>query len=172
MSGIASLTARYVEAVAGTGVEILDTRKTAPGLRVLEKRAVVLGGGLNHRMGLHDAILIKDNHIVVAGSVAAAVAAARERAPDLPVEVEARTDDEVAAALASGADTILLDNMDPAALRAAVALIAGRARVEASGGIDLTCVRAVAETGVDAISVGALTHSAAALDLSLEVSLA
>jgi nicotinate-nucleotide pyrophosphorylase (carboxylating) len=172
LSGIATLTARYVEAVAGTGVDILDTRKTAPGLRVLEKRAVALGGGRNHRMGLHDAILIKDNHIAVAGGVAAAVAAARDAAPGLPVEVEARTEAEVAEALASGAETVLLDNMEPAALRRAVRLIGGRARTEASGGIDLRSIGAVAATGVDAISVGALTHSAAALDLSLEVSIA
>ena len=171
LSGIATLTARYVDAVAGTGVEILDTRKTAPGLRVLEKRAVALGGGRNHRMGLHDAILIKDNHIAVAGGIVAAVAAARQHAPGLPVEVEARTAAEVADALESGADTVLLDNMDVATLRAAVGLIGRRARTEASGGIDLDRVRGVAATGVDAISVGALTHSATALDLSLEVSI-
>ncbi len=171
LSGIATSTARYVEAVAGTGVEILDTRKTAPGLRVLEKRAVALGGGRNHRMGLHDAILIKDNHIAVAGSITAAVAAARAHAPGTSIEVEARTEAEVAEAVENGADTVLLDNMDPPALRLAVALIGGRARTEASGGIDLHRVRAVAETGVDAISVGALTHSAGALDLSLEVSI-
>ncbi len=169
LSGIATLTSRYVAAVAGTGVAILDTRKTAPGLRVLEKRAVALGGGVNHRFGLHDAILIKDNHIAIAGGLPEAVAAARAYAPGLPVEVEARTADEVRAALASGAETILLDNMPLDRLRAAVALVAGRCRTEASGGITLEDVRAVADTGVDAISVGALTHSAPALDLSLDV---
>jgi nicotinate-nucleotide pyrophosphorylase (carboxylating) len=171
MSGIATLTARYVQAVAGTGCAILDTRKTAPGLRLLDKRAVALGGGVNHRAGLYDAVLIKDNHIAVAGGIAAAVAAARAHAAGLPVEVEARTLAEVAAAVGAGADTILLDNMAPELLRKAVATIGGHARTEASGGITLDTIRAVAETGVDSISVGALTHSAAALDCSLEVQL-
>lgn len=171
LSGVATLTARYVAAVSGTGVEVLDTRKTTPGLRVLEKRAVALGGGTNHRIGLYDAVLIKDNHIAVAGGLGPAVAASRSWSPSLPLEVEARTLDEVGEAVAAGADTILLDNMSPEELRRAVALVSGRARTEASGGITLATIRAVAETGVDAVSVGALTHSATALDLSLEVTL-
>ena len=169
MSGIATATRRYVDAVAGTGVAILDTRKTVPGLRLLDKRAVAAGGGTNHRMGLHDAILIKDNHIAIAGGIGAAVELARAGAPGLPVEVEARTEQEVADAVNAGADVILLDNMDVPGLRRAVALVDGRARTEASGGITLDTIRAVAETGVDRISVGALTHSVTALDLSLEL---
>jgi nicotinate-nucleotide pyrophosphorylase (carboxylating) len=169
MSGIATATRRYVDAVAGTGVAILDTRKTVPGLRLLDKRAVAAGGGTNHRMGLHDAILIKDNHIAIAGGHGPAVELARAGAPGLPVEVEARTEQEVADAVNAGADVILLDNMDVPGLRRAVALVDGRARTEASGGITLDTIRAVAETGVDRISVGALTHSVTALDLSLEL---
>jgi nicotinate-nucleotide pyrophosphorylase (carboxylating) len=169
MSGIATVTRRFVDEVAGTGAVILDTRKTAPGLRALDKRAVVLGGGTNHRQGLYDAILIKDNHIAVAGGLERAVELARTGAPGLPVEVEARTEDEVRAAVSAGADVVLLDNMDTAALRRAVDFIDRRAVTEASGGIDLDTVRAVAETGVDRISVGALTHSVRALDLSLEI---
>jgi nicotinate-nucleotide pyrophosphorylase (carboxylating) len=169
MSGIATATRRYVEAVAGTGVAILDTRKTVPGLRLLDKRAVAAGGGTNHRMGLHDAILVKDNHIAIAGGVGTAVELARAGAPGLPVEIEARTEQEVADAVNAGADVILLDNMDVPGLRRAVALVDGRARTEASGGITLATIRAVAETGVDRISVGALTHSVTALDLSLEL---
>jgi nicotinate-nucleotide pyrophosphorylase (carboxylating) len=169
MSGIATATRRYVSAVAGTGVEILDTRKTAPGLRRLDKLAVACGGGRNHRCDLGGAILIKDNHIAVAGDVGAAVAAARAAYPHLHVQAEADTLAQLDAALAAGADSVLLDNMGPTDLRAAVARTAGRVRLEASGGITLDTVRAIAETGVDAISIGALTHSVRALDISLEV---
>jgi nicotinate-nucleotide pyrophosphorylase (carboxylating) len=169
LSGVATITRRYVDEVAGTGVALLDTRKTTPGLRLLEKAAVVAGGGVNHRLGLFDAILIKDNHVASAGGVSAAVALARAARPDLPIEVEADTTTQVAEALAAGADRILLDNMSLASLRAAVALVAGRVPLEASGGVSLATVRAIAETGVSFISVGALTHSAIALDVSLEV---
>jgi nicotinate-nucleotide pyrophosphorylase (carboxylating) len=173
LSGVATLAARFVEAVAGTGVAILDTRKTTPGLRELEKAAVAAGGGRNHRIGLYDAILIKENHIAIAGSLAKAVHAARSMHPDLSVEVECRNLDEVAYALGTGADVLLLDNMDPDTLRAAVALRDENASgdngptLEASGGITLDTVRAIAETGVDSISVGALTHSAPTLDFSM-----
>jgi nicotinate-nucleotide pyrophosphorylase (carboxylating) len=171
MSGIATATRAYVDAVHGTGAEILDTRKTAPGLRGLDKRAVACGGGQNHRMGLNDAILIKDNHVAVAGGIEAAVAAARAANPGLAVEVEVDDLGQLDDALAARADTVLLDNMHPGLLREAVARTAGRARLEASGGITLDTVRAVADTGVDAISVGALTHSVRALDIALEVRL-
>ncbi len=153
LSGVATLTARFVEAVAGTGVRILDTRKTTPGLRELEKAAVAAGGGRNHRMGLYDAILIKENHIALAGGLAKAVHAARTTRPDLAVEVECRNLDEVAYALGTGADLLLLDNMDPATLRKAVELRATAAgegkgpSLEASGGVDLEAVRAIAEIG-------------------------
>ena len=167
LSGVATLTARYVEAVQGTGATILDTRKTTPGLRLLEKAAVLAGGGANHRIGLFDAILIKENHAAMAGGVGPAVRAARAASPGVPLEVEVRDLAELDAALEAGAPRILLDNMGPAELRAAVRRIAGRAETEASGGIDLSTVRAAAEAGVDFISVGALTHSAPALDLSL-----
>jgi nicotinate-nucleotide pyrophosphorylase (carboxylating) len=172
LSGIATLTARFVEAVAGTGAGILDTRKTTPGLRVLEKAAVAAGGGQNHRMGLHDAILIKENHIALAGGLAKAVHGARTTQPDLPVEVECRDALEVAYALGTGADRLLLDNMDAAALREAVKLRdteggSSPPTLEASGGVTLDNVREIAESGVDYISVGALTHSAPALDFSL-----
>jgi nicotinate-nucleotide pyrophosphorylase (carboxylating) len=172
LSGIATLTARYVEAVAGTGAVILDTRKTTPGLRALEKAAVAAGGGQNHRMGLYDAILIKENHIALAGSLARAVHAARSAHPDLPVEVECGTVLESGYALGTGADRLLLDNMTTDELREAVALRDAERGpdgppLEASGGVDLETVRAIAETGVDFISIGALTHSAPALDLSL-----
>jgi len=169
MSGIATATRAYVDAVAGTGAEILDTRKTAPGLRALDKRAVACGGGRNHRMGLDDAILIKDNHVAIAGGIVRAIEAARAGSPGLPVEVEVDDLDQLDEAIGAGADTILLDNMDPGRLREAVTRTAGRAQLEASGGITLDTVRAVAETGVDAISIGALTHSVTALDVSLEV---
>ena len=172
LSGIATLTARYVEAVAGTGARILDTRKTTPGLRALEKAAVAAGGGTNHRMGLYDAILIKENHAALAGGVGAAVRAAREAHPELPVEVECRDEAEVAEALEAGADRLLLDNMTAEGLREAVALrdrLGSEAKLEASGGVTLENVRAIAESGVDYISVGALTHSAPALDLSMLV---
>ncbi|MGH2899646.1 MAG: carboxylating nicotinate-nucleotide diphosphorylase, partial [Solirubrobacteraceae bacterium] len=167
LSGIATLTARCVAAVAGTGAQILDTRKTTPGLRVLEKAAVAAGGGVNHRAGLHDMVLIKENHAAIAGGVGAAVRVAAAAFPQLPLEVECATQAQVDEALAAGATRILLDNMDPGELRAIVAHVAGRARLEASGGIGLLTLRAHAETGVDWISIGALTHSAPALDLSL-----
>jgi nicotinate-nucleotide pyrophosphorylase (carboxylating) len=167
LSGVATLTARYVEAVAGTGVRILDTRKTTPGLRALEKQAVRAGGGHNHRFGLFDMVLIKENHAAAAGGVGAAVHGARARFPDLPIEVECRTPTEIAEALEAGAPRILLDNMGPAELAAAVAHVGGRAELEASGGITLETVREHAVAGLDFISVGALTHSAPALDLSL-----
>ena len=173
LSGIATLTARFVEAVAGTGARILDTRKTTPGLRGLEKEAVAAGGGRNHRMGLYDAFLIKENHIALAGNLAKAVLAARNAHPELPVEVEVRNLDETAYALGTGAERLLLDNMDLETMRAAVALRdrnaadGGGPTLEASGGVDLERVRAIAETGVDFISIGALTHSAPSLDFSL-----
>jgi nicotinate-nucleotide pyrophosphorylase (carboxylating) len=167
LSGVATLTARYVDAVAGTGARLLDTRKTTPGLRLLEKAAVVAGGGHNHRIGLFDAILIKENHIAMAGGVGAAVRKARAASPGVLVEVEARTEADVEAALEAGALRILLDNMAPAAMRAIVARVGDRAELEASGNVTLATIRTVAETGVDFISVGALTHSAPALDLSL-----
>jgi nicotinate-nucleotide pyrophosphorylase (carboxylating) len=168
LSGIATLTRRYVDAVDGTGVSILDTRKTTPGLRVLEKYAVLTGGGHNHRFGLDDGVLVKDNHLRAASSVHAAVERVRATT-DLPIEVECDTLEQVEEALASEADAILLDNMRVDQLRRAVALVRGRARLEASGGVDLDTVRAIAETGVDEISVGALTHSARSLDVSLEL---
>jgi nicotinate-nucleotide pyrophosphorylase (carboxylating) len=176
LSGVATLTARYVRAVEGTGVHILDTRKTMPGLRALEKEAVRRGGGVNHRSGLHDGILVKENHAKLAGGVGEAARRAMEAAPvaaanpapdPLLVEVECATLDEVREALDAGVPRILLDNMTPDELREAVSLAGGRAELEASGGITLDNVRAVAETGVDFISVGALTHSAPALDVSL-----
>jgi nicotinate-nucleotide pyrophosphorylase (carboxylating) len=176
LSGVATLAARFVEAVDGTGVTILDTRKTTPGLRTLEKAAVAAGGGRNHRMGLHDAILIKENHAALAGGVAAAVERSREAHPQLPIEVECRDLDEVRDALAASADRLLLDNMDVADLRAAVAMRdedggsgLPPAKLEASGGVTLDSVRAIAESGVEYISVGALTHSAPALDVSMLV---
>jgi nicotinate-nucleotide pyrophosphorylase (carboxylating) len=167
LSGVATLTARCVDAVAGTGVHILDTRKTTPGLRALEKAAVAAGGGTNHRAGLYDAILIKENHAALAGGVASAVRAARAFAPGLLLEVECRDLAEVDEALEAGAPRILLDNMSVPELRAAVAHVAGRAELEASGGLTLETLRDVANTGLQFISVGALTHSAPALDLSL-----
>lgn len=167
LSGVATLTARYVQAIEGTGTKILDTRKTTPTLRPLEKAAVVAGGGVSHRFGLFDMVLIKENHIAAAGGITSAVNAARAAYPDIAIEVEAETADDVREALAVGALRILLDNMTPDAMRVIVTEVAGRAELEASGNIDLTTVRAAAETGVDFISVGALTHSAPALDLSL-----
>jgi nicotinate-nucleotide pyrophosphorylase (carboxylating) len=172
LSGIATLTARYAEAVVGTGATILDTRKTTPGLRRLEKAAVAAGGGLNHRFGLYDAILIKENHIAAAGGLAKAVHAARGAQPEMAIEVEVRDLDEAAYALGTGADRLLLDNMSIDPMREAVALRdrnTGERSVslEASGGIDLENVREVAETGVEFISVGALTHSAPTLDFSM-----
>jgi nicotinate-nucleotide pyrophosphorylase (carboxylating) len=167
LSGVATMTAKYVLAIEGTGAKILDTRKTTPTLRPLEKAAVVAGGGTSHRFGLFDMVLIKENHVEAAGGVGAAVRAARERFPDLPLDVEVQTAEEAREALGAGAPRILLDNMSPDEMRAIVEETAGRAELEASGGIDLPTVLAVAETGVDFISVGALTHSAPALDLSL-----
>ena len=167
LSGVATLTARCVEAVQGTGVKILDTRKTTPGLRALEKAAVAAGGGTNHRAGLYDAILIKENHAALAGGVGEAVRRAGEYAPELELEVECATLEEVDEALGAGARRILLDNMDTAQLREAVRHVAGRAELEASGGVTLETLGAVASTGLNFISVGALTHSAPALDLSL-----
>ena len=168
LSGIATLTRRYVEAVDGTGAAVLDTRKTTPGLRALEKHAVASGGGRNHRFGLDDAVLIKDNHLRAAGSLVGAVELVRG-ATSLPIEVECETLDQVGEALDLGVDAILLDNMTLDELREAVALTNRRARLEASGGVTLDSIRAVAETGVDEISVGALTHSARSLDVSLEL---
>ena len=167
LSGVATLTAHYVREVEGTGARILDTRKTTPGLRALEKAAVAAGGGTNHRAGLYDAVLIKENHAALAGGVGGAVRKARARDPDLLVEAECRTLDEVDEALAAGAPRILLDNMTVEQLRAAVEHVAGRAELEASGGVTLETVRAIAGTGVDFVSVGALTHSPPSLDLSL-----
>jgi nicotinate-nucleotide pyrophosphorylase (carboxylating) len=167
LSGIATLTAAYVRAVEGTGAVILDTRKTTPGLRALEKAAVAAGGGVNHRTGLHDAILIKENHAALAGGVGEAVRRGRAAAPQLPLEVECRTLEEVDQALAAGAQRILLDNMTLVELRAAVERVGGRAELEASGGVTLQTVGEIARTGVNSVSVGALTHSAPALDLSL-----
>jgi nicotinate-nucleotide pyrophosphorylase (carboxylating) len=167
LSGVATLAARCVAAVDGTGARILDTRKTTPGLRALEKAAVAAGGATNHRAGLYDAILIKENHVTIAGGIGEAVRRARERAPGLPLEVECRTLAELDEALGGGAPRILLDNMTPDQLREAVVHVAGRAELEASGGVTLETLRVVASTGVDFVSVGALTHSAPALDLSL-----
>ena len=170
MSGIATATAAHVEAVRGTRAQILDTRKTAPGLRALDKYAVLAGGGRNHRFNLSDGLLIKENHIALGGGVGPAIKAARRDAhPGLKIVVEAQSLDEVHQAVDAGADTILLDNMDVEVLRQAVAWVADRAATEASGGVSLDTVRAIAETGVDFISVGALTHSVRALDLSLEL---
>lgn len=168
MSGIATLTRQFVDAVSGTKAVILDTRKTAPGLRAVDKLAVKRGGGQNHRIGLYDMILIKDNHIDHAGSLAEAVRRARAASTGLEIEVEARTLDDVRIALSLGVRRILLDNMTPDLMRQAVELNAGRALLEASGNVTLDNVRQIAETGVDYISIGALTHSAKVLDVSLE----
>jgi nicotinate-nucleotide pyrophosphorylase (carboxylating) len=174
LSGVATLTARFVDAIRGTGATILDTRKTTPGLRWLEKAAVAAGGGRNHRMGLHDAVLIKENHIALAGALAEAVRRAREAEPEREIEVECRNAEDVEAALDTGAERLLLDNMSAEELRASVEArnAAGRthgpvATLEASGRVGLDNVAEVAATGVDFISVGALTHSAPALDLSM-----
>ena len=169
LSGVATMAARAARAVEGTGARVLDTRKTTPGLRALEKAAVAAGGASNHRAGLYDGILIKENHIVAAGGIAQAVERARKAAPELAhtLEVEVRSAEEIDQALAAGAPRLLLDNMDDAQLRAAVARVAGRAELEASGGVTLQTLRARAQTGVEWISMGALTHSAPALDLSL-----
>jgi nicotinate-nucleotide pyrophosphorylase (carboxylating) len=174
LSGIATLTRQFVDEIAGTKARILDTRKTTPTLRILEKYAVAVGGGTNHRMGLYDAVMIKDNHRAILARLSPkalgdAVTAARKDYPNVPIIVEADTLEQVEEALAADANHILLDNMTPDELREAVALVAGRAKTEASGGVTLDTVRAVARTGVDYISVGTLTHSARAADFSLEI---
>jgi nicotinate-nucleotide pyrophosphorylase (carboxylating) len=168
LSGVATATRRYVDAVAGTRTAIVDTRKTLPGLRIAQKYAVKIGGGVNHRLGLYDGILIKENHIAAAGGVGAALSAAREIAPaGIWIQIEVETLDQLREALAADARKILLDNMDPQRLRAAVEITAGRAELEASGGITLENLRAVAETGVDRISIGSLTKDVSAADLSM-----
>jgi nicotinate-nucleotide pyrophosphorylase (carboxylating) len=173
LSGIATLTRRYADAIAGTKAAIADTRKTTPGLRAFEKYAVRCGGGQNHRTGLFDAILIKDNHIVAAGGIEQAIAGARAKAGHMEkVEIEVDTLDQLDIVLQHKVDAVLLDNMSPAMLKEAVRRINGRALAEASGGVNLDTVRAIAETGVDLISVGALTHSAPVLDLGLDFDLA
>lgn len=170
LSGVATVTAACVREVQGTGLEVLDTRKTIPGLRRLEKEAVAAGGGRNHRMGLWDAILVKDNHIALAGGVEEAVRRALANRPaGVPVEVECASLQDIEAALRAGADRLLLDNMDAAALAEAVALVAGRAELEASGGITPGALREIAAAGVQSVSLGFLTHSAPALDLSMSV---
>src|SRR5262249_42088060 len=170
MCGIATLTYRFVEKVAGTNVRIIDTRKTTPGLRALEKYAVTVGGGHNHRMGLYDAVMIKDNHIAAAGGISNAVFAAKQSVPHtMTVTVECETLGQVDEALGADADILLMDNMDVPTLTEAVKRAAGRAITEASGGVNLDTVANIAKTGVDVISVGALTHSARAIDISLEI---
>jgi nicotinate-nucleotide pyrophosphorylase (carboxylating) len=168
LSGIATLTHRYVDAIAGTGAIVIDTRKTIPGLRVLEKYAVRMGGGENHRMRLDDGVLIKDNHVAVCGGVAEAVYAAKAANTGLQIQVEVDRIAQIEPALAAGADRLLLDNMAPAVLREAVALVAGRVPLEASGGVNLDTIRAIAETGVDFISLGRITQSAPAVDIGLD----
>jgi nicotinate-nucleotide pyrophosphorylase (carboxylating) len=173
LSGVATVTAQFSDAVKGTGAKIFDTRKTTPGWRLFEKYAVACGGGTNHRIGLYDMVLIKDNHLVALqnekpNAIAAAVARARKKFPKLKIEVEADTLKQVAQAADAGADIILLDNMPPVQLRRAVKIIRGRAKTEASGGVNLKTVRTIGQTGVDFISVGALTHSARAVDIGLD----
>ena len=173
LSGVATVTRRYVDAVAGTGASVSDTRKTTPGLRLFEKRAVALGGGRNHRLGLHDGVLIKDNHLAAAGGVGPAVRAARAASPGLPIQVEVDSLDQLDQALDAEADAVLLDNMTPDEASRAVARARAHPRgadcwIESSGGITLQNVRAYAEAGVDTISVGALTHSAPAVDIALD----
>ncbi len=167
LSGVATMAARAAREVQGTGATVLDTRKTTPGMRALEKAAVAAGGAGNHRAGLYDAILIKENHIAAAGGITGAVAASRLVHPNLLLEVEVRDSAEIAEAISAGAERLLLDNMDVEQLRNAVAQVAGRASLEASGGVSLETLRAVAGTGVQFVSIGALTHSAPALDLSM-----
>jgi len=169
LSGIATLTRRWVDAVAGTGAQVRDTRKTLPGLRALEKYAVRMGGGVNHRMSLSDAALVKDNHVATAGGVVAAFELVRAAHPELPLEVEVDTVEQARAVIDAGAELVLLDNMAPARLREVVAYAAGRVRLEASGGLRLDGARAVAESGVDYLAVGALTHSAPVLDIGLDI---
>lgn len=168
LSGIATLTRAYVDAIAGTGAVLLDTRKTLPGLRMLEKYATRCGGGQNHRLRLDDGILIKDNHIAIVGSIEAAVKAAKSANTGLEVQVEVDTIEQIEPALAAGADRLLLDNMAPDTLRKAVALVGGRVPLEASGGVNLTTIRVIAETGVNFISVGRITQSAPAVDIGLD----
>lgn len=173
LSGVATATAEFAEAIRGTGARILDTRKTTPGWRRFEKYAVACGGGKNHRLGLYDMVLIKDNHLVALqnakpNAIAAAVARTQKKFPKLKVEVEADTLEQTAQAADAGADIILLDNMPPAKLRQAIKIIRGRAKTEASGGVNLKTIRAIAETGVDFISLGAITHSARAVDIGLD----
>jgi nicotinate-nucleotide pyrophosphorylase (carboxylating) len=169
LSGIATLTRRWVDAVEGTGARIRDTRKTLPGLRALEKYAVRMGGGVNHRMSLSDAVLVKDNHVSAAGGVVRAFELVRAAHPDLPLEVEVDTVTQAREVIDAGAELVLLDNMTPDDMRAVVAYSAGRCRLEASGGLTLETARAVAETGVDYLSIGALTHSAPGLDIGLDI---
>lgn len=171
LSGIATMTRTYVDRIAGTGAILLDTRKTIPGLRVLEKYAARMGGAENHRMRLDDGLLIKDNHVAVSGGVAEAVRAAKAANTGLPVQVEVDRIDQIEPALQAGADRLLLDNMPPPVLREAVALVAGRVPLEASGGVNLDTIRAIAETGVNYISVGRITQSAPAVDIGLDYSL-
>ena len=170
LSGIATLTRRYVEPIAGIGAVLIDTRKTIPGLRVLEKYAVRMGGAQNHRMRLDDGVLIKDNHVAVCGGVAEAVRRAKGANTGLDVQVEVDRIDQIEPALSAGADRLLLDNMPPPVLREAVALVDGRVPLEASGGVNLETIRAIAETGVDFISVGRITQSAPAVDIGLDYS--
>jgi nicotinate-nucleotide pyrophosphorylase (carboxylating) len=171
LSGIATLTRSYVDAIEGTGAVLLDTRKTIPGLRVLDKYAARMGGAQNHRMRLDDGVLIKDNHVAVCGGVAEAVRRAKAANTGLPVQVEVDRVEQIAPALDAGADRLLLDNMDPAKLREAVRLVAGRVPLEASGGVTLETIRFLAETGVDYISVGRITQSAPAVDIGLDYAL-
>jgi nicotinate-nucleotide pyrophosphorylase (carboxylating) len=172
LSGIATLTRRYVEAIEGTGAVLLDTRKTIPGLRAIEKYAARMGGAQNHRMRLDDGVLIKDNHVAVAGGVGAAVSAAKAADTGLEVQVEVDRLDQIEEALSAGADRLLLDNMDPETLKKAVELVAGRVPLEASGGVRLETIRAIAESGVDYISVGRITQSAPAVDIGMDYSFA
>lgn len=169
LSGVATATAAWVDALAGTGARVRDTRKTTPGLRVLEKYAVRCGGGVNHRMGLWDAALVKDNHVVAAGGVAQAFAAVRSQFPGVPVEVEVDSLDQLAEVVGAGADLVLLDNFSPEQTAAAVALVDGRCQLESSGGLTLAVARAYAQTGVDFLAVGALTHSAPVLDIGADL---
>ena len=171
LSGIATLARTYVDAIDGTGAVVIDTRKTIPGLRALEKYAVRMGGAHNHRMRLDDGVLIKDNHVAVCGGVAEAVRSAKRADPGLQVQVEVDRIEQIEPALAAGADRLLLDNMDPAKLREAVALVAGRVPLEASGGVTLETIRSIAETGVNFISVGRITQSAPAVDIGLDYSM-
>jgi nicotinate-nucleotide pyrophosphorylase (carboxylating) len=170
LSGIATLTRSYIDAIAGTGATLLDTRKTIPGLRMLEKYAARMGGAENHRMRLDDGVLIKDNHVAVCGGVAEAVRRAKAANVGLPIQVEVDRVEQIEPALEAGADRLLLDNMPPVVLRQAVALVAGRVPLEASGGVTLETIRAIAETGVDYISVGRITQSAPAVDIGLDYS--